>query len=216
MTRGFKLQGVSVRRADRRVLDGVHVDIPGEGVTALWGDSGAGKTTMLRLLNRLDVPDAGTITYRGTDIAELDVHEHRRRVGMVFQRPVAFAGTVADNLAVAAADADRDTMADALRRVSLEPDLLDRDADTLSGGELQRVCLARTLITEPETLLLDEPTSALDERPARAFEDTVLELTGRGLTAIWVGHDETQVERVSDRVLVVRDGAVQAPREESA
>nr|WP_218891726.1 ATP-binding cassette domain-containing protein [Actinomycetospora corticicola] len=210
------MRDVSVLRADRRVLDEVHVDIPGDGVTALWGDSGAGKTTMLRLLNRLDVPDSGTITYQGTDIAELDVHQHRRRVGMVFQRPVAFAGTVADNLAVAAVDSDRDAMADALRRVSLEPDLLDRDADSLSGGELQRVCLARTLITEPETLLLDEPTSALDERPARAFEDTVLELTGRGLAAIWVGHDEAQVERVSDRVLVVRDGAVTAQREESA
>ncbi len=209
MTAGFVLRGVTVRRGGRTVLDGVDAEIPGHGVTALWGPSGAGKSTLLRLLDRLDVPDDGSVTYDGTPLDELDPHRLRRRVGMVFQRATPFAGTVADNLAVAAPDADRARMSGALERVSLDPELLDRDADTLSGGELQRMCLARTLITSPETLLLDEPTSALDATPAREFERTVLRLVDDGdLTVVWVGHDDAQVRRVADRVLELRDGTL--------
>lgn len=214
MAAGFVLRGVTVRRGGRTVLDGVDAEIPGQGVTALWGPSGAGKSTLLRLLDRLDVPDDGSITYDGTPLDQLDPHRLRRRVGMVFQRATPFAGTVADNLAVAAPDADRTARGKALERVSLDPELLDRDADTLSGGELQRMCLARTLITEPETLLLDEPTSALDATPAREFERTVLALVDDGdLTVVWVGHDDEQVRRVADRVLELRDGGLAESRE---
>jgi putative ABC transport system ATP-binding protein len=204
----FSLRGVVVRRGDRTVLDGVDADIPAEGVTVLWGPSGAGKTTLLRLLDRLDVPDAGTVSYDGTPLDDLDVLALRRRVGMVFQRATPFAGTVRDNLAVAAPDAHDDVVHRVLERVSLDAALLDRGADTLSGGELQRMCLARTLITEPEAVLLDEPTSALDEEPRRAFERSVLELARDGLTVVWVGHDEAQVQRVADRVLHVAEGRV--------
>src|SRR4051794_31815122 len=107
---GFALRGVVVRRGGRAVLPGGDVDVPGEGVTALWGPSGSGKTTLLRLLNRLDVPDEGTVSYRGTSLDELDVLALRRRVGMVFQRATPFVGTVRDNLAVAAPDADEDAV----------------------------------------------------------------------------------------------------------
>lgn len=205
---GFSLRGVVVRRGERTVLDGVDADIPGDGITVLWGPSGAGKTTLLRLLDRLDVPDSGTVSYAGTPLDELDVLALRRRVGMVFQRATPFAGTVRDNLAVAAPDAGDDTVREVLERVSLDTGLLDRDADTLSGGERQRMCLARTLITEPEALLLDEPTTALDEGPRLAFERSVVELARDGLTVVWVGHDEEQVRRVGDRVLHVAEGRV--------
>ncbi|TDQ62541.1 phosphate ABC transporter ATP-binding protein (PhoT family) [Actinomycetospora succinea] len=206
--RSFSLRGVVVRRGDRAVLDDVDADIPSDGITVLWGPSGAGKTTLLRLLDRLDVPDAGTVSYGGTPLDDLDVLALRRRVGMVFQRATPFAGTVRDNLAVAAPDADDDAVRRVLQRVSLDAALLDRDADTLSGGEVQRMCLARTLITEPEAVLLDEPTSALDEGPRRTFEQSVLELARDGLTVVWVGHDEEQVRRVADRVLHVSEGRV--------
>lgn len=207
---GFSLRGVVVRRGGHAVLDGVDAHIPSDGVTVLWGPSGAGKTTLLRLLDRLDVPDEGTVSYGGTPLDDLDVLALRRRVGMVFQRATPFAGTVRDNLAVAAPHADDQAVRAVLERVSLEADLLDRDAETLSGGERQRMCLARTLITEPEALLLDEPTTALDEEPRRVFERSVLELARDGLTVVWVGHDEEQVRRVGDRVLRVAEGRVDA------
>lgn len=206
--RSFALRRVVVRRGGRAVLNGVDVDVPPDGVTVLWGPSGSGKTTLLRLLNRLDVPDEGTVSYGGTPLDDLDPLRLRRRVGMVFQRATPFAGTVRDNLAVAAPDAREDAVRAVLDRVSLDADLLDRDADTLSGGELQRMCLARTLITEPEALLLDEPTSALDEEPRRVFERSVADLARDGMTVVWVGHDDAQVRRVADRVLAVGDGAV--------
>ena len=202
----LEFQRVSVSRAGRRVLDEVTARVPAAGITVVAGPSGAGKTTLLRLCNRLEIPDAGTVSYRGQPLDELDPLLLRRRVGMVFQRPTPFPGSVADNLAVAHPSAADEEMAAALTRVALDPALLNQEARTLSGGELQRMCLARTLVTQPETLLLDEPTSALDEQPKRVFEATARELATQGITLIWVTHDDAQAGRVADRIYQLRDG----------
>src|SRR6516164_6062814 len=202
----FDFERVTVVRADRRVLDEVTASIPAAGITVVSGPSGAGKTTLLRLCNRLEIPDAGIVSYRGQPLDELDPLALRRRVGMVFQRPTPFPGTVADNLAVARPDAETAEMSAALERVALDPGLLGQEARTLSGGELQRVCLARTLVTGPETLLLDEPTSALDEQPKLVFEDTARALAAQGITLVWVTHDNAQARRIADRTYWLRDG----------
>ena len=202
----FEFTGVSVLRAGRRVLDEITARIPAAGITVVSGPSGAGKTTLLRLCNRLEVPDGGKVCYRGQPLDELDPLVLRRRVGMVFQRPTPFPGTVADNLAVARPDADAGELSTALDRVALDPDLLSQEARTLSGGELQRMCLARTLVTQPETLLLDEPTSALDAQPKQVFEATACHLVAQGITIIWVTHDDAQAVRVADRICQLRDG----------
>jgi putative ABC transport system ATP-binding protein len=212
----FEFERVSIVRAGRRVLDQVTASIPAAGITVISGPSGAGKTTLLRLCNRLEVPDAGTVRYRGQLLDQLDPLALRRRVGMVFQRPTPFPGTVADNLAVAHPDAGTSEQSTALTRVALDPGLLDQDARTLSGGELQRMCLARTLVTQPETLLLDEPTSALDAQPKRVFENTARDLAVQGITIIWVTHDDAQAHRVADRIRQLRDGHLTgAPTEEA-
>jgi len=211
----FEFTGVSVLRAGRRVLDEITARIPAAGITVVSGPSGAGKTTLLRLCNRLEVPDGGKVCYRGQPLDELDPLVLRRRVGMVFQRPTPFPGTVADNLAVARPDADAGELSTALDRVALDPDLLSQEARTLSGGELQRMCLARTLVTQPETLLLDEPTSALDAQPKQVFEATACHLAAQGITIIWVTHDDAQAARVADRIYQLRDGHLTAiPAEE--
>ena len=202
----FEFERVTVRRAGRLVLDGVSARIPAAGITVVSGPSGAGKTTLLRLCNRLDIPDTGRLCYRDQPLGELDPLVLRRRVGMVFQRPTPFPGSVADNLAVAHPVAGTEDMTAALARVALDPGLLGQEARTLSGGELQRMCLARTLVTQPETLLLDEPTSALDEQPKRVFEATARALAGQGITIIWVTHDAAQARRVADRVYQLREG----------
>ena len=202
----FELERVTVVRAGRRVLDGVTAWFPAAGITVVSGPSGAGKTTLLRLCNRLEVPDEGRVCYRGQPLDELDPLLLRRRVGMVFQRATPFPGSVADNLAVARPGADAAELGTALKRVALDPGLLGQEARTLSGGELQRMCLARTLVTQPETLLLDEPTTALDAQPKQVFENTARDLAGQGITIIWVTHDDAQARRVSDRTYQLRDG----------
>lgn len=178
------------------------------GTTVVVGPSGAGKSTLLRLCNRLDVPTSGRVWFRGRDIASLDPLWLRRRAGMVFQVPTLFAGTVRDNLAIAAPDAEQDRYARALDAVALDPVMLDRAADSLSGGEAQRACLARTLVTDPDVLLLDEPTSALDATPKRAFESLAADLAAEGMPMVWVTHDLAQMRRVADHVLALVDGAL--------
>ena len=212
----FEFERVSIVRTGRRVLDQVTASIPAAGITVISGPSGAGKTTLLRLCNRLEVPDAGRVCYRGQPLDELDPLLLRRRVGLVFQRPTPFPGSVADNLAVAHPDVSTGELSTALTRVALDPGLLDQEARTLSGGELQRMCLARTLVTQPETLLLDEPTSALDAQPKQVFEHTARDLAAQGITIIWVTHDDAQARRVSDRIYQLRDGHLTgAPTEEA-
>jgi putative ABC transport system ATP-binding protein len=214
--RAFEFERVTVVRAGRRVLDEITAAIPAAGITVVAGPSGAGKTTLLRLCNRLEIPGEGIVSYRGQPLDDLNPLVLRRRVGMVFQRPTPFPGTVADNLAVAHPDAGTEELSTALKRVALDPGLLGQDARTLSGGELQRMCLARTLVTQPETLLLDEPTSALDAQPKRVFEHTARDLAAQGITIIWVTHDDAQASRVADRIYQLCDGHLtRAPTEEA-
>src|SRR5262249_7388787 len=112
-------------------------------------------------------------------------------------------------------EASTEQLSTALTRVALDSGLLGQEARTLSGGELQRMCLARTLVTQPETLLLDEPTSALDAEPKHVFENTARELAGQGITIIWVPHDSAQAGRVADQISQLRDGHLTAtPTEE--
>lgn len=191
-----------------RILDEVSLDIPDSGVTVLTGPSGSGKSTLLRLCNRLEVPTAGAVRYRGVDVTEGNPLAHRRRVGMVFQRPALFAGTVADNLAVACPDGDGGRYGAALERADLDRSFLTRTGDELSGGEAQRACLARTLITDPEVLLLDEPTSSLDPASTRVLERLVRAEADGGVPVLWVSHDLDQVRRLADHRVVLIGGRV--------
>ena len=192
----FSLRGVSQERGGAVILQDLTVDVPHTAITAVVGPSGAGKTSMLRLLNRLDDPSAGEVRFEGRPITEYPVHALRRRVGFVFQRPAMFPGTVADNLRVAVelgggtAEADPLPVDRVLAAVELSADYADREAARLSGGEQQRVSLARAIMTRPAVLLLDEPTAALDPevaerllatiaRVARAYEVSVVMVTHR-------------------------------------
>jgi len=207
MVDALTLEAVVATRGDRRVLDGVSCAVAAAAVTVLRGPSGSGKSTLLRLCNRLDVPEQGRILHRDRDVGEGDVLALRRAVGMVFQKPVALRGTVRDNLAVAV-DADDEEYAALLGRAGLEGDFLDRTAAELSGGELQRMCLARTLATDPDVLLLDEPTSSLDEESVAVIEQSVRAFAEGGGTALWVSHDAGQVDRIADTVLTLEQGRV--------
>jgi putative ABC transport system ATP-binding protein len=172
------------------------------------GPSGSGKSTLLRLCNRLEVPDSGTVRFRGEDLAGVDPVGLRRRVGMVFQRPTPFPGTVADNLRYADPTLDADGASALLARVGLSERFLERDVDGCSGGEAQRLCLARTLATGCEVLLADECTSALDPEATEVLERLARDLADAGTSIVWVTHDEAQRDRIADRCVVVEAGRV--------
>lgn len=202
----FEFDGLTVSGSDRPRVREVDGRIPDAGITVLAGPSGAGKSTLLRCCNRLEAPTEGTVRFRGEDVATLDPRAHRRRVGMVFQAPVVFPGTVLDNLRVAEPSLTVDGGAGLLRRVDLDPDLVGRSAGTLSGGEAQRMVLARCLATDPEVLLLDEPTSALDGHAVRRLEELARDLADAGLPLLWVTHDLRQMKRLADHLVVVLGG----------
>ncbi len=202
----FAFEDVVVERDGVRALNRLTAALPSSGVTAVFGPSGSGKSTMLRLCNRLEIPTTGRVFFRGADITDLDPLQLRRQVGMCFQRPTPFPGTVADNLRVADPRATEPQMQDVLARVALTGSWLDRDASALSGGEAQRMCLARTLIARPEVLLLDEPTSSEDAAAAKVIEHAVRELADEGMSALWVSHDFAQVRRIADWLLRIEDG----------
>jgi putative ABC transport system ATP-binding protein len=212
----FEFTDVTVEIDGRLMLANVSGAIPSTGVTVVLGPSGSGKTTLLRLCNRLSVPTSGSVSYRGDDLDTLDPLALRRAVGMVFQRPTPFRGTVRENLAVAVADAGDEAMTEVLARVNLDLAFLSRQAQELSGGEAQRVCLARTLLTEPAALLLDEPTSALDVDSRLAFERLVRQLADVGTAVVWVTHDLEQARRVGDRSIVLIEGRIRSEAEARA
>jgi ABC-type methionine transport system ATPase subunit len=214
----FSLRQVQQVRGDVHTLRDIDLDIPAGEVVALVGPSGAGKTSLVRLLNRLDDPVSGTIAYRGAPIDSLFVRELRRRVAFVFQTPVMFAGTVADNLALARdlalATSHAPTLAipdpaEALRRAGVDPAFATRDAQSLSGGERQRVSIARALMTAPDTLLLDEPTSALDPEVADRILATIRSLAETmQLTVVMVTHRLEEARTVSTHTVFMEAGTV--------
>jgi len=210
-TAGFTFEHVSVVAGNVTILDGIDLQLAASGLTVIAGPSGSGKSTLLRLCNRLEVPTSGRVLLDDQDLASLDPLALRRRAGMVFQRPVTFPGSVADNLAVADPARGHD-FGHAIERVGLAPALLERRADDLSGGEAQRLCIARALLTDPEVLLLDEATSALDVDSRLRIEALLVDLVGEGLTALWVTHDLDQAERLikrcTGRLVVIFEGRV--------
>lgn len=209
----FGLRGVRQERAGTVVLDGVDLDIHAGAITALIGPSGAGKTSLLRLLNRLDDPTAGAVSYCGRPLGALPVRELRRQVGFVFQRPTMFPGTVADNLRASltlGASADRALGVDAaLDLVELPATHAGREAEKLSGGEQQRVSIARAMMTGPTTLLLDEPTSALDPEIAERLLATIVRLSrDAGLSVVMVTHRLSEASDASAWTVMLEAGRV--------
>ena len=182
-----------------------------QGATALLGPSGSGKSSLLRLLNRLADPDDGTVAFRGEDVRHLDVLALRRCASLVPQLPAPLPGTVADNVRYGpglrgrAAGVER-----VLRQAGLDASYAERDASRLSVGEQQRVMLARALALEPEVLLLDEPTSALDEAARAGVEATLAELGADGLSMVVVTHDRGQAQRLAGRVVRIEEGRIAA------
>lgn len=205
--------GLALRRGGRPVLSGVDLEVAPGTVAAIAGPSGGGKSSVLRCVNRLLEPPVGTVHVEGRDVTTGDPVELRRRVGMVFQQPVALPGTVAENVRFGPVQAGR-TLSDTqvgelLELAGLESGLAGRPADELSGGQIQRVALARCLANDPAVLLADEPTSALDPAARNAVEEALGRIVAeRGVTVLLVTHDLEQARRLAHRLHLLVGGRV--------
>ena len=179
-------------------------------VLAVVGPSGAGKSSFLRLLNRLDEPTGGTVRFASRDYREFPPPELRRRIAMVTQTAFLFPGTIADNLRFGPLQQGIELPAETIDALLSQVGLAGRAGEEvahLSGGEAQRVSLARALATKPAVLLLDEPTSALDAEAKSEVERLILTVVRRNdLTCVMVSHDLAQAARVADQVMAMSKG----------
>ena len=209
-----RIEKVSYSYGDVQALREITLDIPAEAITVLFGPAGGGKTTLLRLINRLnDLVDGtrmeGHILLDGVDVYRpgVDVTDLRRRVGMVFALPLPLPGTVRENVVygpMLAGIRDPTRLQEMLVRSLTQAalwaevkDRLDDSASALSGGQQQRLCIARSLALEPEVLLLDEPTSGLDPISTGMVEESLHELK-KEYTIVIVPHSVQQASRVAD------------------
>jgi putative ABC transport system ATP-binding protein len=192
----------------------VSIEVLRGDVLAIVGPSGSGKSSFLRMLNRLDEPTSGEVYVDGQNTRQMSPRQLRKRVGMVMQSANLFPGTVADNIRYGPAQrgervSDEDLEA-LLQQVSLGG-YGSRDVSNLSGGEAQRVSLARTLANKPEVLLLDEPTSALDDAAAEEVEALLQRVMAQeDLTCLIVTHDMDQAASLAQRVMVMEKGRLAA------
>jgi phosphate transport system ATP-binding protein len=209
----FDVRDVAVFYGDHRAVTDITLKLRRNQITALIGPSGCGKSTFIRCLNRMNdlIPSArveGEVIYHDQDLydSKVDPVQVRKRIGMVFQKPNPFPKSIYDNIAfgprVMGMKGDMDEIVEgALKRAALWDDVKDRlktNAFGMSGGQQQRLCIARALATEPDVLLMDEPCSALDPISTGRIEDLMLELK-KSYSIVIVTHNMQQAARVSDR-----------------
>lgn len=198
------VRGLTLRMGDATLLDGVDFDLRPGGCTMILGPNGAGKSLLLKLLHGIQAPSSGRVDWNGTPAPEAT-----GRQALVFQKPVLLRRSVAANLdfVLRARGGDRTRTSELLAHVGLAGKAR-QPARLLSGGEQQRLALARALATDPEVLLLDEPTASLDPASVLTIERIVAAARDRGTRIVFVSHDLGQARRMADEVLFLHRGRV--------
>jgi tungstate transport system ATP-binding protein len=208
----YRIENLSKSFGNKKVLHNIDLKIYRGEIFAFMGPSGVGKTTMLRLLNLLEMPTTGKLIFNGNENAILQKNYIMRRMSMLFQRPAVFSTSVFNNVAygLAIRGVDKKTkekkVIDALALVGLEG-CEKQKALTLSGGEAQRMAFARAIVFKPDVLLLDEPTANLDPANVAKIEDIIKKIRRElGTTIIMASHNIYQVRRLADRVGILLNG----------
>lgn len=208
----LNFENVIYESGDKRILDSANLDVNKNDFITVTGPSGSGKTTLLRLCNNLISPSSGEILFKGRKLEEYTPVELRKNIALCFQMPYLFGDTVYENMVfpfhIRKKDYDETLVENIISKVNLKTSILEGKVRNLSGGEKQRISIARTILFNPEILLLDEVTSALDEENTLIIEKLVSELNANGTTVLWITHNKAQNDRVGNRSIVVENGKV--------
>jgi len=197
----------------KNILNIRELNIPSHKVTCIVGQSGSGKTTLLRLLNKIISYDEGEILYSDKSLKTIDSTKLRREVIMLPQIPVMFNGNVKENLLIGLKFSEKPLVPDEILYEILEFVQLDKElsesVEKLSGGEKQKLCLARALLLNPEVFLLDEPSSALDEDTEHLIISSLVEYTKKNnKTLIMVTHSKKIAKNFSDNIIEIKNGSL--------
>lgn len=211
----IQFENVSLHMKDRDILHNISGSFPKGRITTLVGPSGAGKTTILKLCNGLISPSSGNIYIEGEAIYTIDPLVLRKKCGIVLQNAPIIRGTVFDNLALPRQlhneHLSKEEAVELLDDVHLDASFLLREATELSGGQKQKLAIARTLVNKPTILLLDEITSALDPKSTHEIEQLILTINNKyGVSIVWITHNMTQARTMSNFAWVLQNGKLQA------
>ncbi len=202
----------------KNIIDIHNLNIDNKELTCIVGSSGSGKSTLLRLLNKMISCDSGNIFYKGFNIDDIDTITLRRKVIMVPQTPIIFDGNIKHNLLIGLKFSDKqeehdDKLYSVLKIVHLNKNLND-DCCTLSGGEQQRLCIARAILIEPEVFLLDEPTSALDKNTESIIMKNLIDYAKQNnKTLILVTHSKNIANNYADSIITISNGQISECKE---
>ena len=206
----LELSNISYIVKDKSIIRDVSLSVNHGDYITIVGPSGSGKSTLLKLCSDLISPTSGIITYKGRDLATIDPENYRKEVSYCFQRPYLFAKTVRHNILfpydIRGLEPDMNRIEYLFDLLHMPLNYMERRNDELSGGEMQRICLIRSLIFEPKVLLLDEVTSALDTTNTSIVENVIDELHKKGITIISITHNEEQSLRAANRRITIVDG----------
>ena len=206
------LTNVSYHVDDQRILNQINLSVkPGEAI-AVVGASGSGKSTLLRIIGDLISPTEGDIFFKGQAYKEYQPEELRQRVSYLPQKIELFGNTVKDNLVFPSTARqqpfDKERAKLLLEAVGLKKYKLSDSVHRMSGGEQQRITIARQLMYQPELLLLDEATSALDNKNSAQIEQLIFDMVHQGTSVLWITHNKAQSERHFHRIVTVRNGEI--------
>ena len=208
----LEFQNVSFEHDNRTILENLSLKIEEHDFISIVGPSGSGKSTFLKLCSHLISPNQGMILFKEKSVMDYDPTDLRKRIAYCFQTPYLFGDTVIENInfpyQIRNVKPDLDRVNELFALFHMEEEYLKREVRNLSGGEKQRIALIRSLIFEPEILLLDEVTSALDAENTAIVESVIESLNKESITVLWITHNEAQSRKYANKVLSIEAGKI--------
>ena len=208
----LSLKNLTYKTTEKLILNNVSLNVMEKDFITITGPSGSGKTTILRLINNLISATDGTILYKNKNINEYNPIDLRKSISLCFQMPHLFGETVWDNLSfpfkIRKINPDTEKILIYLNKLNLGEEYLKKDIRNLSGGEKQRISIIRSLLFNPDILLLDEITSALDDENSILVEEMICELNVHGSTILWITHNKSQDNRLGNRSILIENSKI--------